>query len=333
MPIYNALDLSTHVPVPRDPRFTCDLAFLANRLPDREARVEEFFLRAAALAPDRALLIGGNGWHDRPMPENVRAIGHVGAAEHNAFNATPLAVLNVARDSMAAVGFSPATRVFEAAGAAACLITDYWEGIPMFLEPEREILVARDGQDVAEHLAALTPERARAIGTAALERVRREHTYELRAQIVDRELARLAEARREVMAWKLVVLGLSLSSSWGNGHRRRGRGGGPPAAAHRRSHPPPPGLPHGARGAGLGADDVAGHRPAQDLRLVRRGARRGPCGPARGGAARAAHRGALHVRERTRRGGALGIRRPAGQAHRLRPRGDGAAASRWRRTG
>jgi len=200
VPVYNALDLTTHVPVPPDPRFACDLAFLANRLPDREARVEEFFLRPAALLPDRRFLIGGNGWADKAMPDNVRAIGHVGTGDHNAFNATPLAVLNVARDSMAAVGFSPATRVFEAAGAAACLITDAWEGIPMFLEPGKEILVARDGQDVAEHLAALTPARARAIGTAALERVRREHTYELRAVIVDRELHRLAEARREVAA-------------------------------------------------------------------------------------------------------------------------------------
>ena len=200
VPVYNALDLTTHVPVPPDPRFACDLAFLANRLPDREARVEEFFLKPAALLPERRFLIGGNGWADKPMPGNVRAIGHVGTAEHNAFNATPLAVLNVARDSMAEVGFSPATRVFEAAGAAACLITDAWEGIPMFLEPDREILVARDGQDVADHLAALTPERARAIGAAALERVRHEHTYELRAVIVDRVLHRLAEARREVAA-------------------------------------------------------------------------------------------------------------------------------------
>lgn len=200
VPIYNALDLTTHVPVPRDPRFACDLAFLANRLPDREARVEEFFLRPAALLPERRFLIGGNGWADKAMPGNVRAIGHVGTGEHNAFNATPLAVLNVARDSMAAVGFSPATRVFEAAGAAACLITDAWEGIPMFLEPGKEVLVARDGQDVADHLFALTPERARAIGAAALERVRREHTYELRARIVDRELDRLVEARREVAA-------------------------------------------------------------------------------------------------------------------------------------
>lgn len=200
VPIYNALDLTTHFPARADPRFAGDLAFLANRLPDREARVEEFFLRPAAALPDRRFVIGGSGWADKAMPANVEAIGHVGTASHNAFNSTPLAVLNVARDSMAAVGFSPATRVFEAAGAAACLITDAWEGIPMFLEPDREVLVARDGQDVAEHLAQLTPERARAIGAAALERVRHEHTYELRAQIVDRVLQRLIDARREVAA-------------------------------------------------------------------------------------------------------------------------------------
>jgi spore maturation protein CgeB len=200
VPIYNALDITTHFPVPGEPRFAGDLGFLGNRLPDREARVEEFFLKPASLLPERRFLIGGSGWDDKAMPGNVAAIGHVGTGAHNAFNATPLAVLNVARDSMAAVGFSPATRVFEAAGAAACLITDDWEGIPMFLEPGSEILVARDGQDVAEHLAALTPERARSIGAAALTRVRHEHTYELRAQIVDRVLRELREARAEVAA-------------------------------------------------------------------------------------------------------------------------------------
>ena len=184
-PVYNALDPATHFPVAPDPRFACDLAFLGNRLPDREARVEEFFLRPAAALPQHDFLIGGNGWESRGMPANVRHRGHVYTAEHNAFNASPRAVLNVARDSMAEVGFSPATRVFEAAGAAACLITDAWEGIDMFLEPDTEVLVARDGQDVADHLAALTPERARAIGQAALARVRAEHTYDLRAAQVD----------------------------------------------------------------------------------------------------------------------------------------------------
>jgi spore maturation protein CgeB len=200
VPIYNALDPETHHPVAADPAFACDLGFLANRLPDREARVEEFFLRAAELRPDKRFMIGGNGWHDKPMPQNVRPIGHVGTAQHNAFNCTPLAVLNVARDSMAEVGFSPATRVFEAAGAGACLITDAWEGIEMFLEPGEEVLVARDGQDVAEQLAALMPERAEAIGQAALRRVLAEHTYELRAAEVDAALSATKARLREVAA-------------------------------------------------------------------------------------------------------------------------------------
>jgi len=193
VPVYNALDPTTHHPVAPDPAFAADLAFLGNRLPDRESRVEEFFLRAAALQPERGFLIGGNGWETKAMPANVRHLGHVYTHQHNAFNCTPLAVLNVARDSMANIGFSPATRVFEAAGAAACLITDAWEGIELFLEPGEEVLVARDGQDVADHVAALTPERARAIGRAALQRTLAENTYAHRGEQVD---ALLREARQ-----------------------------------------------------------------------------------------------------------------------------------------
>jgi len=185
IPVYNALDPSTHHPVDANPRFAADLSFLGNRLPDREARVEEFFLTAAAQLPERSFLIGGNGWESKPMPQNVRHLGHVFTHEHNAFNCTPLAVLNVARDSMADIGFSPATRVFEAAGAAACLITDAWEGIEQFLKPDEEVLVARDGKDVAALLGSLDEARARAIGQAALRRVLAEHTYTHRGEQVD----------------------------------------------------------------------------------------------------------------------------------------------------
>jgi spore maturation protein CgeB len=185
VPIYNALDPETHQPAPADPRFAADLGFLGNRLPDREARVEQFFLDAAARLPDRAFLLGGSGWGDKPMPDNVRYVGHVYTRDHNAFNCTPTAVLNISRESMARYGFSPATRVFEAAGAGACLITDAWEGVELFLEPGREVLVVRDGAEVAAHLAALTPDRAAAIGRAARARVLADHTYDRRAEQLD----------------------------------------------------------------------------------------------------------------------------------------------------
>jgi spore maturation protein CgeB len=196
-PIYNALDPATHFPVPAEPRFACDLGFLGNRLPDREARVEGFFFDAAARLAERRFLIGGSGWSSKAMPANVRQLGHVYTREHNAFNATPLAVLNILRDNMAETGFSPATRIFEAAGAAGCLITDAWEGIDLFLAPGEEILVARDGADVAAHLASLTRDRARAIGEAARRRVLKEHTYARRGAEVDAILRACAARKRE----------------------------------------------------------------------------------------------------------------------------------------
>ena len=181
IPIYNALDPSTHHPVAAKTEFEADLSFLGNRLPDREARVDEFFLRAASLLPDARFLLGGAGWDDKPMPPSVRYVGHVFTRDHNAFNCTPRAVLNVSRENMAITGWSPATRVFEAAGAAACIITDPWEGIEHFLDPGHEVLMANDGAEVAAIVRTLDPERADAIGKAALRRVLAQHTYAHRA--------------------------------------------------------------------------------------------------------------------------------------------------------
>jgi spore maturation protein CgeB len=183
--VYNALDPDVHFPVEAEERFRCDVSFLGNRLPDREARVDEFFFRAALIAGQQRFLLGGNGWADKAMPANVSYAGHVYTADHNAFNCSASIVLNISRESMARYGYSPATRVFEAAGAAACLLTDYWEGIDTFLTPGSEVLVARDGGDVARIVQTLDPERARAIGEAARRRVLRDHTYEQRGTGVD----------------------------------------------------------------------------------------------------------------------------------------------------
>lgn len=252
IPIYNALDPATHYPTPADPRFSASLAFLGNRLPDREARVAEFFFKPARALPQSTFLLGGSGW-DQHVPElpNVHYHGHVYTPEHNAFNCTPQAVLNISRDSMFRFGFSPATRVFEAAGAGACLITDAWDGIETFLEPETEVLVAANGDQVTEHLQRLTPQRAEQIGKAARHRVLREHTYAIRAKQLDdvlqgrqqnnRTTATKVDAIGQIHhelsdgnvlmsdgpatdtdgskpALDIVILGLSVTSSWGNGH-------------------------------------------------------------------------------------------------------------------
>jgi spore maturation protein CgeB len=184
-PIYNALDTSTHFPVPTDPRYEGDLAFLGNRLPDRETRVDEFFFGPASQLPEFTFLLGGSGWSDKAKSANVRYFDHVYTADHNSFNCSPRAILNITRESMARYGFSPATRIFEAAGAAACLITDAWEGVDQFLEPGSEILVASSGDEVADMIRFLTPEQARRIGQSAYRRVLAQHTYQNRAEQID----------------------------------------------------------------------------------------------------------------------------------------------------
>lgn len=185
VPVYNGLDPDTHHPVAPDPKLSCDLVFVGNRLPDRERRVEEFFLATAQLAPDMEFILGGEGWEGKPMPNNVRWIGHVSTSDHNRVNCSARMVLNINRDSMASVGFSPPTRIFEAAGAGACLITDAWKGIEQFFEPGNEILVASSAQEIVKCLREIKIKEAAKIGERMRARAVREHAYPVRARQVD----------------------------------------------------------------------------------------------------------------------------------------------------
>jgi len=106
IPIYNALDPATHFPVSPEPRFAGTLGFLGNRLPDREARVREFFLDPARRLQGCEFVLVGSGWGEGiELPANVRAVGHVYTRDHNAFNCSPRAVININRGSMARFGF------------------------------------------------------------------------------------------------------------------------------------------------------------------------------------------------------------------------------------
>jgi spore maturation protein CgeB len=184
-PIYNALDPDEHRPLHSPVEIRFDLLFMGNRLPDREARVDEFFLRAAELSPTSRFALGGEGWGDRRLPPNVSYLGHVPTARHNEINASARLVLNIHRDSMVRNGWSPATRMFEAAGAGVCQITDDWEGIEDFFQPGAEILVAVSAEAVARYVREVDTANAVRIGRAARDRALREHTYDKRAVIFD----------------------------------------------------------------------------------------------------------------------------------------------------
>jgi len=199
VPVYNALDPTTHYRVPPEERFSGSLNLLANRMPDREQRIWEFFFKPAFMLQDYIFNIGGSGW-DQNIPDfkNLQSLGHIYTSEHNAFNSSPLAVLNINRESMVRYGYSPATRIFEAAGAGACIITDNWEGIGMFLEPDKECLVVNDGEEVAEIVSELTPDRAFKFGQAAMKRILNTHTYYHRVKELEKALFEIPKFKKEV---------------------------------------------------------------------------------------------------------------------------------------
>ncbi len=195
--MYNGLDPETHFPVAPDSALHCDVAFLGNRLPDREARVDELFLRAAELAPKARFLLGGEGWGDKPLPGNVRYLGHVPTADHNRVNCSAGMVMNINRASMAQSGFSPPTRVFEVAGAGTCLLCDDWPGIDDCFEPGKEILVIRNASDVVDALALHDDADRRRIGDAFRARALSDHTYAQRALQAEQAFRHCLAAREQ----------------------------------------------------------------------------------------------------------------------------------------
>jgi len=193
--VYNGLDPDTHHPVTPDPSLACDVAFIGNRLPDRERRVEELLLRAAAMAPEKQFLLGGEGWGDKPMPANVRWIGHVPTHDHNRVNCSASMVLNINRSSMANCGFSPPTRVFEVAGAGSCMLCDDWPGIDDCFAPEKEILVVQTAEDIVNALHRHDEESRRQVGEAFRARALRDHTYARRAEQAEQAILQICERK------------------------------------------------------------------------------------------------------------------------------------------
>lgn len=180
-PVHTALDPETHHPVPTDADCRGSLFYLAHRRSGGDAQVQRGFLDVAASLPGHSFILGGCGWHDVAMPSNVRYVGYVYTAEHNSYHCSAMAALNLTDAATARLGYAPPARLFEAAGAATCVITDTWPGMEMFFEPEREVLIAHDAAEAIEQLERLSPERAAAIGQRARERACAEHTYERRA--------------------------------------------------------------------------------------------------------------------------------------------------------
>lgn len=181
-PLYGTVDPTVHRPVARSPELYADLSYLGTYAHDRQPAVEALFFDVARVRLARRFVLGGSMYPDGlRWPANVFWKPHVAPPDHPAFFSSSVLTLNVTRRAMTTFGFCPSGRLFEAAACGAPIVSDAWEGLDAFFEPDREILVARTTSDVCHALDCGRADLA-AIAHAARKRVLAEHRSEVRAE-------------------------------------------------------------------------------------------------------------------------------------------------------
>lgn len=181
-PLYGHADPNWHKPAPHEPWYAADLSYLGTYAADRQQRLEMLLIAPARVRSDRSFLVGGSAYPcDIAWPDNVRLVHHVPPSHHPSFFSSSRLTLNVTRADMAAMGWCPSGRLFEAAACGAAILSDAWPGLDHFFEPGSEILVA---SSTAEALQAIEQDEdaLRRLGARARERALIEHSSARRAE-------------------------------------------------------------------------------------------------------------------------------------------------------
>ncbi len=182
LPLYGSVDPDLHFPAQPGPAPRCHLSYLGTYAADRQSTLEALFVKPAQARPDCRFVIGGAQYPpDFPWSDNIFFLRHVAPPLHPAFYASSRLTLNVTRRAMAAMGWCPSGRLFEATACGCPVLSDAWEGLETFFAPGHDILLARTTQEALDAMELDDATLAR-IGASARERTLDEHSATRRAE-------------------------------------------------------------------------------------------------------------------------------------------------------
>jgi spore maturation protein CgeB len=180
-PLYGCVDPDVYRRVLPRYKFACDLSYVGTYAPDRQTKLDELFLESARRRSDLRFLLAGSLYpFEWTWPANVRRFEHVAPDQHSTLYSSSRATLNITREDMAASGYCPSGRFFEAAACGTPILTDYWEGLDSFFDVQDELSVVQTSQEVLARLNAPMSELQQA-AEQARRRTLEEHTGEVRA--------------------------------------------------------------------------------------------------------------------------------------------------------
>jgi spore maturation protein CgeB len=181
-PLYGCVDPDDYQRVAPVPKFQSDLSYMGTYSADRQVKLDALLLEPSRRHPEKMFLLAGSlypwNWE---WPENVRRMEHVAPAEHSSFYSSSRLTLNITRGEMAANGWCPSGRFFEAAACGTPLITDSWEGLDSFFDLQSELRVVASAGEVEAALSSPDNE-LQSMAARARQRTLDEHTGNVRAR-------------------------------------------------------------------------------------------------------------------------------------------------------
>lgn len=190
--LYGCVDPDVYRALPPRRQWACDLSYMGTYARDRELKFRQMLLEPAVRQPELHFLLAGSMYpQEMSLPSNVKHVEHVSPAEHAQLYSSSRATLNITRAEMAAWGYCPSGRFFEATACGTPVITDRWRGLEEFFDLDSELLVADGSAEVVRALR-LADSQLKQIASRARERTLQRHTGARRAE----ELLRYCEEAR-----------------------------------------------------------------------------------------------------------------------------------------
>lgn len=180
--LFDSVDPAVYQPDGPAPEFAARASFLGAYSHDLHDMLDRLFFEPSRRLSDVSFVLGGGGVPDSLLlPSNLRRFGPIAPDRQASFYCSSRITVNVTPAEMARAGHCPTGRMFAAASCGVPVLSDAWDGIEVFFEPGREILVARSTEEAIEFLCFPDEELAR-VGRAARDRALAEHTAQARAR-------------------------------------------------------------------------------------------------------------------------------------------------------
>src|SRR5690606_38341858 len=178
--LYCSVDPGIYYPMELERDYS--LGYLGTYSDDRQPTVENFLIRPANLMRDGKFVVAGPGYpNEVQWSENITRIEHLPPDLHREFYNRQKFTLNVTRQAMIQLGFSPSVRLFEAAACGVPIVSDEWKGLTDLFEDGKEIFIARSTEDMLYILKNTSEEQRKKVGDAARKKIMNSHTAAHRA--------------------------------------------------------------------------------------------------------------------------------------------------------